>query len=177
MHRVSGQLDASGRRAVRTIIPQVPLATVARGPPGEIEPPDRAIRCAGEQPAAPGRACREHLVDRRLTCVRQLESEAPVRPGLSLEGRAVDVAEAVDAVAIRDRENRADRGAGPWQRRDAGGGTVVEPEDAVQQRAPRKQDPDLVGQAGELGRRGFRCGDDEERVRNATPGGGPRGTT
>ena len=70
-----------------------------------------------------------------------------------------------ERVALGDRDECHDPAARAEEARDAGRGRLVEGERTAQQRSPRKQDRDLVGDSTQLGRRTLRGGDHEEGIR------------
>ena len=82
----------------------------------------------------------------------------------------------VAAVARRRRHERADSTARRDQRGHAGHDPLVPTEDAGEQRTPRQDDRDHVGEAGQLGRRRLGRGDDEQGVRRPPLRVGLRGT-
>jgi hypothetical protein len=87
----------------------------------------------------------------------------------------IEVGEA-KIVAVLDRHERGRDAAGRKQRRDPRGGSrgIVQGKRAAEQRAPREEDRQLVGEALQLRRQPLRRGDDEHGVRAARPGRAPR---
>jgi hypothetical protein len=87
-----------------------------------------------------------------------------------IERRIVERADAVDAVARRDRYERLDRAAvGSDEGCESRGRPAVGSDDTAEQRSPREEDGHEVGPRTQLGRRHLGRSHREQRVRQAAP--------
>jgi hypothetical protein len=134
----------------------------------ELEAPHRSFAGRAEETPTPCRARCSNLIAVDATAAGQAETRwthCALKVG---HGGGVELGGLADAVTCRDRDRGADPRSRAREGSDPAGNPLVMTEKAPQQRSPREQDSDLVGEAKQFGRRCLGRGDDKQQVRNGS---------